>query len=51
MTRRTASVFVEMGYTKELANWLDKISTPQARVCACIGAVTGIMKIEEANNK
>jgi len=43
--RGTARVFVEMGHTEELANWLDKISTPQAKVCACIGAVDEIMKL------
>jgi thioredoxin-like negative regulator of GroEL len=46
--RGTARVFVEMGYTKELANWLDEIPTPQAKVCACIGAVDGIMKTEKS---
>jgi hypothetical protein len=45
--RVTARAFVEMGYTKELANWLDEIPTPQAKVCACIGAVHGIMKPEK----
>ena len=42
--RETAMVFVETGHAEELADWLDEISTPKARVYACIGAVHGIMK-------
>ena len=40
--RDAAKVFVEMGKTKELANWLNEIPTPQARVLACLGAIDGI---------
>lgn len=49
--RGTAKVFVEMGYTEELANWLiNEMPSPQARVCACIGAVDGIIKPGKANH-
>jgi len=47
--RQTAKAFVETGHTKELANWLNDIPSPQARACACIGAVDGIMKSEKEN--
>ena len=47
--RATAMVLVEMGYTKEFVNWLDKIPTPKARAYACIGAVHGFIKQEKAN--
>jgi|GEM_PF-2594430 len=47
--RWAAKVFVETGHTKELANWLNDIPSPQARVYACIGAVEGIMEL--AKNK
>lgn len=42
--RRTATAFVETGHVEELANWLNEMPSPQARVYACIGAVDGIMK-------
>ncbi len=42
--RRTATAFIEAGYSKELADWLIEIPTPQARVFACIGAVDSIIK-------
>ncbi|MBN2455267.1 MAG: hypothetical protein JXB29_01815, partial [Sedimentisphaerales bacterium] len=42
--RRTATAFVETGHVEELANWLNEIPSPQARVYACTGAVDGIMK-------
>ena len=47
--RRTAKVFVETGHAEELANWLNEIPSPQARVYVCVGAVDGIMKL--AQNK
>ncbi|MFA6185636.1 MAG: hypothetical protein WC770_00265 [Phycisphaerae bacterium] len=47
--RRAATVFVETGHTEELANWLNEMPSPQARVYACIGAVDGIMEL--AKNK
>jgi thioredoxin-like negative regulator of GroEL len=43
--RRTATAFVENGHAAELANWLDEMPTAQARICACIGAVDGIMEL------
>jgi hypothetical protein len=45
--REAARVFVETQHAKELASWLEEIPTSQARVCACIGAVDGIMKTEK----
>ena len=47
--RRAAEAFVETGHAEDLANWLNEIPSPQARVYACIGAVDGIMKL--AKNK
>ena len=48
--RRTARVFVETQHSKELADWLEKIPSPQAKVAACIGAVDAILKIEKNKN-
>jgi uncharacterized protein HemY len=48
--RRTAKAFVETEHAEELANWLNEIPSPQARVYACIGAVDGIMKPGKANH-
>lgn len=49
--RRTATAFVETGYAEKLANWLDEMPSPQARVSACIGAVDGIMKHRKSRAK
>ena len=48
--RRTAREFVETQHSKELADWLEKIPSPQAKVAACIGAVDDILKIEKNKN-
>jgi tetratricopeptide (TPR) repeat protein len=45
--RQTARVSVETGHAKELASWLEKMPTPQAKVAGCIGAVDGILKTEK----
>jgi tetratricopeptide (TPR) repeat protein len=41
---QTAGVFMETQHSKELAGWLEKMPSPQAKVAACIGAVNGILK-------
>lgn len=48
--RQTAGVFVETQHLKELADWLEQIPSPQAKVAACIGAVDAILKIEKNKN-